>query len=241
MAPFRLQDLPGEMRNNVYSHVTLSDKLTLLTTSRTLNSEVSPFFYKEATYQIYVNVHYTALYTDYPITRPPPQHIKDKIQNLDVYWVLYGFEGEKRREGGVEALSWDPPIRRGLCRVFFGWYPGEAPSPMSFRDSDFGPLKTLAGFETVELRVGLKALGPLPLHHMLRRDACLPSRASQFLDQLLYPRALQFLYPRMSPMYEVLRNGLESAFGVPELSQNPPDHYLRFKPRKHSAATVEKV
>lgn len=227
MAPFRLQDLPGELRNNVYSNTPLSDKMTLLRTSHSINSEVSPFFYKEAIYPIFVNVHYTSLYTKYPITRPPPQHMKEKIQNLDVYWVLYGSEGQGRKEGDVEALSWDPPISRGLCRVFLGWYPGGVPTPMSFRDSDFGPLKTLAGFQTVELRVGMKALGRLPKHHSPARDTGYKYTASDTS------------YPRMLPMYEVLRNGLESAFGAAELSQKPPDHYLRFQPRRHSASSAD--
>ncbi len=41
-------------------------------------------------------------------------------------------------------------------------------------------------------------------------------------------------------MYEVLKNGLEFAFGVAELRQSSPDHYLKFKPRKHSKDTLDK-
>ena len=223
MAPFRIEDLPGELRNNIYSNIPLSDKMNLLRTSRSINNDVSPLFYKEATYRILVNVHHPSLYTKFPIVRLPPQHVKDKIQNLDIYWVLYG--PEKRKEGDVEAVSWDPPISRGLCRVFFGWCPGGPSSPMSFRDSDLGPLKTLAGFKTVEVRVGLKALGRPHTHHapMRHRDHRCTAPATSF--------------PKMLAMYEVLGNGLESAFGVAELRQDPPDHYLRFQPRKHSADT----
>lgn len=226
MAPFRLRDLPGELRNNIYSKIPLSDKMTLLRTSRSISSEVSPLFYEEATYRILVNVHHPSLYTKHPITRPPPQHIKKKIQNLDVYWAL--FEPEKRKEGDIEALSWDPLVSRGLCRVFFGWCPGVPWLPLPFRDSDFEPLKTLAGFETVEIRIGLKALGRPHNHHARKTDTgntCTDSDTS---------------CPMMLPMYEVLRNGLESAFGVAELRQNPPDHYLRFEPGKHSADAVVK-
>ncbi|KAL9136463.1 MAG: hypothetical protein Q9175_002325 [Cornicularia normoerica] len=101
--------------------------MTLLRISRSINSEVSPFFYNEATYRIFVNVHHPSYYTKNSFTRPSPQHIKETIQNIDIYWVLHG--PEYRTEGEVEALSWDPPISRGLCCVFFGWNPdGGIPS-----------------------------------------------------------------------------------------------------------------
>ena len=40
-------------------------------------------------------------------------------------------------------------------------------------------------------------------------------------------------------MYEVLKKKLKPAFGVVELRRNPPDHYLRFQPRKPSADTID--
>ena len=159
LPPFRIHGLPGELRNNIYNIVPLSDKMTWVRVLRSSNTDVSLLSYKEATCQTLINVHYPSLNTKHPINRPSPQHIKDKIQNIDVYWVLYG--PGVRKEVDVEALSWDPRVSRGLSSIFFGWYPGEPSSPMPFGDSDFGPLKTLAGFETVELRVGLKTLGRL--------------------------------------------------------------------------------
>ena len=225
MAPFRIEALPGELRNIVYSNVPLSDKMTLLRTSRRINSEVSPLFYQEATFRILINVDYPLLYTAMPITRPPATHIKDNIHNLDIVWKLYGLQA--RKDADINALNWDPAIRRrgGKCRVFFAWSPewnlSDPPSPLSFRDSDFAPLKTLAGFETVEIRVGSKALGR-PHAHLA------PERGSGYEYV-----AANFSFPLMRPMYEVLKEGLEEAFGVAELVQDPPEHFLRFRPWKN--------
>lgn len=195
--------------------------MKLLRTCRFINNELSPLFYKEATHQVLIGIPSHA----YPNVRSPPQQIKDKIQNLNVYWKLY--RPMERREGDVEALSRDPSIGRGLCPIFFAGY-SRGPPPNSFRESDFGPLRTLAGFETVEIRAGLKAFGKLQRHHAPVREP------------FSIPMSSSTTYPRMLSMYEVLDSGLKAAFGVAELYRNPPDHCLRFHPRKHWAETIKK-
>ena len=225
MAPFRFQDLPGELRNDIYGNVSLSDKMSLLRTSRFINSEVSPFFYREAAYHNLINVRFKPWYSRMPMFRPLPQHIKDKIQNLDVYRVL--DSPEPRNEDDIEALDWDPHICRRTCRVFFKWNPWVTPWYSCLRNSDFGPLQTLAGFETVEIRVEMKTLGRLETHRAPGKP-----RGSKLI-------AWDLSCQDAMPMYNVLMGGLKSAFGIAELIQTPSDHYLRFQPRKHQAHTCE--
>ena len=81
---------------------------------------------------------------------------------------------------------------------------------MSFRNSDFGPLKIFAGAETVELRDALKASARLQKHHPLVRDR-----------GYTYP-ASNASCPKMSAMYEVLGNGLKTAFGATKLDETRP-------------------
>ena len=223
MAPFRIGDLPGELRNAIYTNVPISDKITLLRTSRSTNQEVSPLIYKEATLPILVNVCYPFMRISSLSNGLPPLHIKEKIQNLDVYWEP--FDPEEVTESDIAALNWDPPIRRKLCRVFYKWIPAEHGLPKPFMDRN---LRTLAGFETVEIRVRLKPQGRPPEHHV-------PVTESDYK-----PTASETLCPKMMPMYKQLANELRSAFGAAELIQYPPDHCLRFQPRKHQAKTTKK-
>lgn len=151
MPTLRIETLPAELRNAIYTNVSLSDKITLMRVSRSTNQDVSPLFYKEATWTIVVKVRYPFMRIGCFSIQPPPPHIKDKIQNLDVYWEP--FEPKEVAESDIAVLNWDPPIRRALCRVFYKWIPAELGLLNPFTDRD---LMTFAGFETVEIRVRLK-------------------------------------------------------------------------------------
>lgn len=223
MAPFRIEELPGELRNAIYTNVSLSDKITLLKTSRKTNMDVSPLYYKEATFAILVNV-------CYPFVRITPFNFghnllgtREEIQNLDVYWEP--IDRSELKEHEFELLNWDPPIRRGLCRVFYKWIPGEQGSLKPFKDGD---LRTFAGFETVEIRVRVKPWERPPIDK-------LPVRKSDYK-----PTASDTPYKKVIPMYRQLTNELRSAFGAAELIQTGLDHYLRFQPRKRPANATKK-
>ena len=223
MAPFRIENLPGELRNEIYTKVSLYDKIALMRTSRSTNQDVSPLFYKEATLPILVNVCHPFMRITYLTITPPPPEINKNIQNLDVYWEP--IVPEEVKEGDIAALSWVPPIRRELCRVFYKWIPAGQGLLKPFMDSG---LRTFAGFETVEIRVELEPQGQPPIDEE-------PARESGYK-----PKASNTPCPKVMPMYRQLKKELKSALGVAELIQKPPDHYLKFQPRKRRADATKK-
>ena len=222
MASFRLQDLPGELRNNIYKKFPLSDKMTMMTTCRSINDEVSPFFYQEAIYRTSINVHHPTPYTNPQMAGPPPQHIKDKIQNIEVHWFVDG--ASEKAKSDIEAFSWDPPIRRGTCRVLFGWcqyvYPHRTSSPGLLDYNFLEPLKTLAGFRTLEIRVGTLFLRMQNILLALKRPVW-NCRCFRILHKC-----------------EIIARGLKPELGVAELQHDQHGDYLRFQPYRNSAATA---
>ena len=57
MASFKIEDPLEELLNEIYSRISLADMKSLLRTSRSINSSVCPYFYKEAMYWTWVTVH----------------------------------------------------------------------------------------------------------------------------------------------------------------------------------------
>lgn len=214
MLPFRLQDLPQEVRDQVYINLPLSDKSNMLMTCRSTKSEVAPLFYKEAVFKLRIHRSLSAS-PGSPAVRRRPRYRPDKIQNLDVFWDLRGDQRTCADE--LEAFRTDASTHQKRCRIFFAW--DRTPAPCLFGNDHLQALESVAGFETVEVRLRRQSYSSFEYHYPVKYViAGMPRDVIRLV----------------SPLYDALRQTLEPAFGVAALygDEDSEDHYLKFHPRR---------
>ncbi|CAF9918432.1 hypothetical protein IMSHALPRED_004305 [Imshaugia aleurites] len=214
MSSSRLQNLPQELRDQVYDKLALPDKSSMLKTCRSIHFEVSPLFYKEVIFRMQIGV-YLVIYPGAPAIRPPPQPTQHKLQNLDMFWDLRG--NRVISAGYVKSFQWISSIHRKRCRIFFAW--DCPPAPYHYGTHLWKALRTLTEFETVEFRVR---------HRDYRRYLwCDPAETGLV-------ESSRDDFRSMGPLYDALRIALEPTLGVAVLhgDEDGKDHRLTFHPRR---------
>lgn len=174
-----LSQLPGEIRNKIYSYLLSTGYPQFLRASKALHIEGSGLVVKDGIYRM-------SFRSDNRINYSlPSQRIVDTIRNLDIradltYYAGWPWEIKGKPDFWLLRAFGEPGRIRGRCSVFIELGPSTSEERLAYICT---PLRLLSDFETVVVQVGLGWLSEPSSLTTYPRDSLLVKMAKAWFEQ----------------------------------------------------------